>query len=477
MKQNRLKNRQWCYEIRIHFLCVIIIGGMLMTISGCSDSHDKTIVTNQIEEELPLQERLEWFQDAKYGMFIHWGLYAVPAGEWKGEKIPWIGEWIMRQAKIPVAEYEQLANEFNPVKFNAKMWVRLAKEAGMKYIVITAKHHDGFAMYHSKADPYNIVDATPFDRDPMKELADECAKQGVKLCFYYSHCIDWHEKDAIGNYWDFPENEDDIDKAWKKVKMEGKPEFDRYSQAKAIPQMRELLTDYGPIGLIWYDMPVRMSKEQCQPFVDVIRELQPNCLINGRIGHGLGDYQSMGDNAIPKENVTNFWETPMTLNDTWGYKTDDENWKSVETIQHMLVEIASKGGNFLLNVGPTAEGVVPQPSIDRIKEVGVWLKDNGESIYDTDMSPFKEKHSWGLCTAREGKLYLHVFDRPKDGVLKVQGLTNKVTKAYVLTSKKKCKFEQTDEQISVILPDTQTDSLDTVVVLKIQGKPEASSQN
>src|ERR1700733_852112 len=220
------------------------------------------------------EHRLEWWRDARFGMFIHWGLYALPAGYWGGKPVPRIGEWIMNPAKIPVAQYEKLAAKFDPVRFDADQWVSVARNAGMKYIVITAKHHDGFAMFSSKVSKYNIVDATPFHRDPMKELAAACRRQGIRLCFYYSQTQDWHEPDGVGNTWDFPD--------------ESKKDFNRYFQAKVIPQVKELLTQYGPIGLIWFDTPRNMTKEQSKQLADLVHQLQPDCLVNGRVGNGMG---------------------------------------------------------------------------------------------------------------------------------------------------------------------------------------------
>ncbi|NLH42462.1 MAG: alpha-L-fucosidase, partial [Planctomycetes bacterium] len=318
-------------------------------------------------------EKMKWFREAKFGLFIHWGVYSIPAGTWKGQQIPGIGEWIMNRAKIPVGEYEQLAGQFNPVKFDAEEWVRLAQDAGMKYIVITSKHHDGFAMYGSKVSKYNIVDATPFKRDVLKELADACAKHGMRLGFYYSQAQDWHEPNGAGNTWDFGPDE--------------KKDFDQYLRGKAEPQVRELLTGYGPVCLIWFDTPRMMDVgDRAQRFIDIVRTLQPACLIDGRLG-GQGDYRSMGDNRIPNEVVREDWEVPATLNNTWGFKSYDDNWKSPEDLTFKLVDIVSKGGNYLLNVGPTSEGVIPQPSQDNLRAVGRWLKVNGEAIYGAGVTP------------------------------------------------------------------------------------------
>lgn len=410
------------------------------------------------------EKRLEWWREARFGMFIHWGLYAIPAGEWKGQQIDGIGEWIMNHAKIPVAEYEKLASQFDPVKFNADAWVAVAKNAGMKYIVITSKHHDGFAMFGSKASKYNIVDATPFHRDPMKELAAACHRAGIKLCFYYSQSQDWHEKDAIGNTWDWP---DDSQK-----------DFQHYFDTKVIPQVRELLTNYGPIGLIWFDTPRDISKENSQKLADLVHQLQPNCLVSGRVGHHVGDYDSAGDNQISVGNAHRDWETPVTLNDTWGYKKNDNNWKSPEVLIRQLATVASRGGNYLLNVGPTAEGVIPAPSVERLAEVGKWMKMNGESIYGTSATPFPYELPWGVITKKPSKVYLHVFRWP-GRQFSLYGLKTKVNRAYLLEGGQKLSVRQEHDSTSdnyalrLQLPEHAPDPADSVIVLETAGRPDA----
>ncbi len=338
------------------------------------------LMTGSLAAARPRSDRMDWWREARFGMFIHWGLFAVPAGEWKGAPIQGIGEWIMNRAKIPVAEYELLARRFDPVKFNAEEWVRLATAAGQKYIVITAKHHDGFAMYRSAVSKYNIVDATPFGRDPMKELAEACRRHGLRLCFYYSQAQDWHHPDGAGNTWDYDESNKN---------------FARYLDDLAKPQVREILTQYGLIGLIWFDTPMKMTREQSIEFRDLVHELQPQCLVSGRVGNDVGDYRSMGDNQIPVKVLDYDWETPVTLNDTWGFKKDDQNWKSTQTLIRQLVDVVSKNGNYLLNVGPTAEGLIPQPSVNRLIELGKWLRTNGEAVYGARPSPFPYEFDWG----------------------------------------------------------------------------------
>ena len=297
---------------------------LLLFSAACSKTQETS------SEDVFEQSPLEKFQAMKFGMFIHWGLYAVPAGEWKGKYVRGIGEWVQYREKIPIAEYEKLAEQFNPVKFNADEWSELADDAGMKYMVITSKHHDGFAMYYSKVSDYNIIDRTPFGRDPMKELAAANAKRNIGFGFYYSQAQDWHEPNASGNTWDFPEDRDP------------KP----YVEGKALPQVEELLDNYGELALIWFDTPRLLTEEQAGSLKQMVKDKQPNCLVNDRIGFKLGDYYQMGDNAIPTlVYYWNTWEIPATLNDTWGFKSMDHNWKDPKDLIYKLTDIVQKGGN------------------------------------------------------------------------------------------------------------------------------------
>jgi len=413
-------------------------------------------------------QRTQWWREARFGMFIHWGLYALPAGEWKGEKDKGgYSEWLMYRHQIRVAEYEKFAEKFNPVKFNADEWVGIAKRTGMKYIVITSKHHDGFAMFDSKVTDYDIVDATPFKRDPMKELAEVCQKEGIKLCFYYSVDRDWHHPDAQGNElkqsnsWDYPD--------------ESKKNFDKYLDKHVIPQLTELLTNYGPIGIIWFDGINKKNDEQNERIINLIRKHQPDCLINSRLGdwksYKWGDYRSMGDNEVSDKELGYGWENPGTLNHTYGYSKFDVDWKSMEEIIRMFADIASKGGNYLLNVGPTADGIIQPEAVEMLDTIGKWMDTNSESIYKTEASPIGQP-SWGRCTAKPGKLYLHVFDWPKNKKLEVKGIKNEVEKAYLLADPQKQALDAVSSEsgITIELPSNAPDAIDSVIVLEIKVK-------
>jgi len=399
--------------------------------------------------------KMKWFREAKFGLFIHWGLYAIPAGEWRGQTIPGLGEWIMHDARIPVKDYEHLASQFNPVQFDAEAWVKFAEDAGVKYIVITAKHHDGFAMYHSAVSRYNVFNATPFHRDVLKELAVACARHNMKIGFYYSQSQDWHEPNGAGNDWDFG--------------PDSKKDFDQYLRGKAEPQVKELLTGYGPLGLIWFDTPRMMNAERGQRFIDIAHTLQPAALIGGHLG-SVGDYLSMGDNRIPDAVVNGNWEVPATINRTWGYKKDDNVWKSPDELTFNLVDVVSKGGNYLLNVGPTAEGTIPRPSLVSVQSVGNWLKVNGEAIYGAGPTPFGDEFGavdnsrvdengrpvfvaatkW-RCTTKPGKLFITLFQWP-DGPLELDKVKDKVAKVYLLASRALLKFTQEGGRVAVTLP-------------------------
>ena len=443
-------------------LAGLLLAALASAIVSAADSPDP------YANETPAQRdaRMAWWRDARFGMFIHWGVYSVPAGTYDGKRIPGIGEWIMCSAKIPMAEYQQFAKEYDPVKYNPDEWVRLAKQAGMKYIVITAKHHDGFANFATKASKWNIVDATPYGKDVLKPLAAACRKYGIKLGFYYSQAQDWNNGGS------------ECSGSWDPAQTHN---MDEYVDKVAVPQMKELLSNYGEFpAVLWWDTPCDMSKENADKLIATLK-LKPGIIHNNRLGGGY-----KGDTETPEQYVpaTGYpdqdWETCMTMNDTWGYKSYDNNWKSTETILRNLVDIASKGGNYLLNVGPTSEGLIPGPSIERLKAVGAWMKVNGEGIYGTTASPFK-KLPWGRCTkkvsadGKETTLYLHVFNWPANGSLMVPGLKNAVASVRLLATGAALKFSRSADGVEVMVPATAPDPISSTVVMTIQGPPEVAA--
>lgn len=418
--------------------------------------------------------RMKWWREARFGMFIHWGLYCVAGGVWNGEPAKGAGEWIENNLKIPVASYAAMAKRFDPIKFNAEQWVLAAKNAGMQYMVITAKHHEGFAMFHTYTDGYNIYDATPFHRDPLAELAAACKKHGMKLGFYYSESQDWHHPGGTalhGGHWDPAQD----------------GSMDEYLKTIAVPQVRELLTNYGDVAVIWWDTPAEMTHERAAEFLPLY-SLQPPLITNNRLIHG--DPKIPGDYETPEQYIpaTGFpgrdWETCMTMNGTWGYKSFDNNWKSTQTLVHNLVDIASKGGNYLLNVGPTSEGVFPDASIQRLKQIGDWMKTNGIAIHDTTASLFRH-YTWdGRATVRGNTLFIHVFKWPKNGI-RIEGLISKIEDAKILGSSETPTINhEADGTVTIAKPaeiaaDTGDEAmggeLPTVIALKLDGPPRVDN--
>jgi alpha-L-fucosidase len=358
--------------------------------AGCgSPDEDAGAASQDYLDETPeaFDARMQWWRDARFGMFIHWGPYAVPAGEYHGGTVPGVGEWIMNRAQIPIAEYETFAAQFNPTRFDAEEWVRIARDAGMKYIIITSKHHDGFGIWDSKVSDYDIMDASPFHRDILRELKDAADQAGIRMGFYHS-IMDWHHPDAQGPHY-----------PTYNTSEKSNPNFPRYVEEYLRPQVRELVTGYDP-AVLWFDgewIP-EWTHEMGLEMYNYVRSLKPHILVNNRVDTGREGMQGMtrtdgryaGDFGTPEQEIlgggsTLDWESCMTMNDSWGYKAADQNWKSAETLIHNLVDIAAKGGNYLLNVGPTAEGLIPEPSVERLAEMGQWMRVNGEAIYGTHL--------------------------------------------------------------------------------------------
>jgi alpha-L-fucosidase len=399
--------------------------------------------------------RMAWWREARFGLFIHWGLYSVTDGEWGGKTD--YGEWIMCNCKIPVKEYARLATKFNPVKFDARAWVRMAREAGMKYIVITAKHHDGFAMFRSRADSFNIYDATPFKRDPLKELAAECKKQGIKLGFYYSQAQDWHQPgaDAVLGRWDKAQQGD----------------FDRYLGNVVLPHLKELLTRYGPVAVLWWDTATASMTPARTARMKAMLKHQPGIITNNRLGGNNPGDTYTSEQAVPRDGVPGKdWESCMTMGRHWGYNKNDTKLKSSTELIRTLIDIVSKGGNFLLNVGPTGEGLFPEHNVERLKDIGKWMKVNSEAIHGTTRSPFTKAPAWGRVTQKPGKLYLHVFHWPTDGKLSVPGLSAKMKNAYLLADGKRAALKITARAggAEVSVPTKAPDAVASVIVLEIE---------
>ncbi|WP_405248244.1 alpha-L-fucosidase [Cellulophaga sp. Asnod2-G02] len=424
-------------------------------------------------KKLDDDQRMEWWRDSKFGMFIHWGAYSIIGGE-RGTQIAGGGaEWAMDKLDYTIEDYEKFPEMFNPTMFDADAWVTMAKNAGMKYIVITAKHHEGFALWDSKVSDYDVIDKAPFKRDVIKELSEACKKQGIKFCFYYS-IVDWHHPQAQGNlYPNYNISQHDDPTVVN-------PKFPKYYKNYMKPQVKELLTNYGDVGVVWFDGDwiSDYTTEMGKDLYSYIRDIQPNTIVNNRVDKGRTGMDGMNNNPgqfagdfgtpeqeIPDTGIDSDWEACMTMNGSWGYKPSDTDWKSSEDLIQKLVDIVSKGGNFLLNIGPDGFGRFPSESIRRLNAMGEWTQKNGEAIYGASASPYA-KPKWGRYTKKDGVLYAHVFDWPETGTLKLHK-DIKVKKATVLTdSKTALKSLATSREVVLEVPMLAPDA--TVSVIKIE---------
>jgi len=437
-------------------------------------------------------ERMAWWREARFGMFIHWGVYSIPAGVWNGHEIGGIGEWIMNRGKIPVRDYMEMAKQFNPVKYDPDAWVKMAKDAGMKYIVITSKHHDGFALFKSEASKWNVVDHTIYGKDLLKPLAEACQRHGIKLGFYYSQAQDWVNPGGSASRkltkegWPNPDSVI-IDAYTKEHNGHWDPaqetrSFDKYIDEVAVPQVRELLTNYGKVAVLWWDTPIGMTDAAAEK-LQALLSLQPEIITNDRLKRP----NFPGDHKTPEQRIPNLadldgtdWETCMTMNNTWGYKSYDHNYKSPQTLIRNLVDIASKGGNFLLNVGPTAEGEFPPESVEILHEIGKWMKVNGEAIYGTTASPWG-LFDWGRCTKKVTKngtnLYFSVFNWPANGKLTISDFNNKVVSAKLLATGAPVKTSVNGNTLTISLPQSAPDPVATVIKVDVKGTVENKIKN
>ncbi|MRT93799.1 alpha-L-fucosidase [Ancylomarina sp. 16SWW S1-10-2] len=425
-------------------------------------------------KKLSDDERMEWWLDARFGMFIHWGAYSVPGGERNGKICGGGAEWAMDKLDYTIEDYEkEVTAKFNPTEFDADSWVAMAKDAGMKYIVLTTKHHDGFCLWDSKITDYDIMEASPFKRDIVKELSEACKKGGIKFCIYHS-IVDWHHPQAQAplypNY-----------NAGQKDQTVVNPEFPKYYENYLKPMVKELLTNYGDIGVVWFDGDwiADYTTEMGKDLYKTIREIQPNTIVNNRVDKGRTGMDGMDQDGefagdfgtpeqeIPATGIDTDWEACMTMNGSWGYKPSDKHWKSNKVLIQHLVDIVSKGGNFLLNVGPDSKGLFPPESVERLKAIGEWTKVNGEAIYGAKASPVN-RPEWGRYTRKEGVVYAHVFDWPEDGQIKIDGKL-KVKKASLLTDAgKELEIKQSGESsIVVVGPKVAPDTIATVIKLEL----------
>ena len=440
------------------------------------------------QQKYSTEERLAWWHEAKFGMFINWGIHSLYGGVYKGHQQARGGaEWIMNRCKIPVSEYREMARQFNPVNYDPDAWAKMAKDAGMKYLVISMKHHDGFVLFDSKASDWNVVEATPYGKDLLKPLAEACKKYGIKLGIYYSQADDWTNpggaaaRRLMKEGWPNPDSTridnytKEHDGHWDPVQETAT--FDEYIDRVAVPQVREILTNYGEISILWRDYATQMKSVEGAQKLQKLLALQPNIITNDRLHPDFPGGTKTPEQAIPDRDAVDGqnWETCMTMNNSWGYRKSDNNWKSSEILIRNLVKIAARGGNYLLNIGPKPDGTFPEESVHRLKEIGRWMDVNGEAIYGTQASPLGLL-PWGECTKKVVKnntiLYLSVFDWPKDGQLIIQGLKNKIVSAKLMANGIKLKTSEVENGLIISIPASVPDHIASVIRLEVKGKVE-----
>ena len=427
-------------------------------------------------------ERIQWWVDGRFGCFIHWGVYAQLGGVWQGEKVHGYSEHIQRKGKIDQATYAaECAAKFNPVDFNAEEWVKLIKAAGMRYLVITAKHHDGFAMYDSKVSDWNIMDATPFGRDPMAELKAACVKHGIKFGFYYSHAFDWGEEHGPGNDWEFKNPGGDKNLGgrnwWDDPEM-GKelPRIrENYVNKKSIPQVVELLKKYDP-DIMWFDTPHKLPNTELWRIFKALRETDSEVVVNGRFIYGRGDYQTTCDKpAQIKPTSEKYWEAIPTTNESYGYHSQDKSHKPAAELIQLLIKAVARGGNILMNLGPRADGKIDEPDVKILKGFADWMAVASESIHGAGKSSLPVQ-AWGESTRKGDTVYLQVFDWPTNGKLRVGGLKNDPASSRILGAEKaKVIASRLDENtLELSVPAKPVSTASTVVALRFKGDVQTS---
>jgi alpha-L-fucosidase len=421
--------------------------------------------------------RVAWHTNARFGCFVHWGVYSALGNEWQGEPGGTYAEHIMRVKKIPRAVYlEEVAKPFNPEKFDADAWIKLMHEAGMRYFIITAKHHDGFAMWPSKIGDFNIS-VTQFHRDPLAELRAACLKYGMKFGFYYSHAFDWEHPDAPGNDWDYRNPGGDLNRDdpnwWKGRRPDFLPQAQHYVNEKSIPQIQELIRTYHP-DILWFDTPGKLPPEENRRILEAVRAAGPDVVVNGRLLNNYGDYKNTADRPAYCPDTPGNWEGIPTTNESYGYSKFDHSHKSPEHFIRLLAVSVSKGGNMLMNIGPKGDGTIDPTDATILRDIGAWMTKNSTSIYGAGRTPLAVQN-WGTSTLKGDTLYLHVFEWPADGKLLVAGLKSDVTNAKLLMTGDSLNVQRLNaDDVMITVPTAAPNAADSVIALDFSSAPLAS---
>ncbi len=453
------------------FVRFAFVASMIVLVLRATD--EPPMILHSLDEPDPARdERIAWHTEARFGCFVHWGVYSSLGNEFEGRKGGGYAEHIMRVLKIPRATYlEKVALPFNAAKFDADAWVRLMHDAGMRYLIITAKHHDGFAMWPSKVSDYNI-NVTKFKRDPMAELSAACKKYGLKFGFYYSHAFDWEHPDAPGNDWDYDnpggdKNRDDPN-WWKGRRPDFLPKAQHYVTEKSIPQIRELIAMYHP-DILWFDTPSKLPPEENRRILEAVRAADAHVVVNGRLLGNYGDYKSTADRPAYFPDTPGHWEGIPTTNESYGFSKFDTSHKPPEHFIRLLAEAVSKGGNVLMNIGPRGDGVIDDPDQKILRGIGAWMQKNSASIYGCDRTPLPVQN-WGASTRKGGTLYLHVFHWPRDGKLLIAGLQSEINSARVLTTNRAVTAKRLNaDDVELAVPTVGSDQVDSVIEVECVG--------